>query len=241
MKKLLILLLLLGSQVLVARGSVEYTGGIQQLSVSNAAPDLLTNWTWAVWIKPEVCGTCAIVGRWTDSGHGRQIQFDLDGGGVRKVRVSIPFLAWGVVMGGTALANGTWYHVAVTRSGNTWTIYLNGVSDGTASNATAQESGGTFLLLNQNTFNVFQGKVAEMCGWDAVLTAGEISALAHGTPPNRIRATKIKYYWPFHTRNTVGVIHYWPDLGGGAWTATASGSDDLISDHAPVSPLGGAN
>ena len=239
MKKLLILLLLLGSQVLVARGSVEYTGGTPQLGISNTAPDLLTNWTWAAWVYPTNAAANVVVGRWTNSGSGRQFQLDLNA--IRKIRVSVPYLVWGVLTGGTLLDLNKWQHIAATRSGNTWTVYLNGVSDGTVSNATAQESAGTFVLLNNaSAFAIFIGRAAEVAGWDAVLTVGEISALAHGTPPNRVRASKIKYYWPFHTRNT-GLTHYWPDLGGGGWTATASDLNSLISDHAPMSPPGGAN
>ncbi len=35
----------------------------------------------------------------------------------------------------TTTASGTWYHCGITRSGSTWTFYLNGATNGTASSA----------------------------------------------------------------------------------------------------------
>lgn len=58
----------------------------------------------------------------------------------------IPWVAGAVVTGGTNLADSTWYHVALTKSGNTYTIYLNGASDGSASNASAPTNSGPMTL-----------------------------------------------------------------------------------------------
>ena len=247
MKKLLLLLALLALPFSV-RASVEYTTGIQALLVSSSAPDLLTNWTWAAWVYPASAGsgTRAFVARWTDGGNGRMIRISTDAD--QRVVVALPYIDWGPVYTATGIApEDTWTHVVATRSGDDWTIYINGVYSASATNVGVQEAGGAvFLLCNDPTaFSTFLGKVAELAGWDAVLTAGEISALAHGTPPNRIRATKIQYYWPLHTAGCVGPCasnpHVWPDLGGGGWNATATGQNDSISGHAPMSPPGGAD
>lgn len=40
-----------------------------------------------------------------------------------------------IITGTTTLATGTWYHVAATRSGNNWSLYLNGTSQGTATSS----------------------------------------------------------------------------------------------------------
>ena len=48
-----------------------------------------------------------------------------------------------VIQGSTTLAPNIWYHVALVRSGNTFTFYLNGVSDGTATSSASLDGGGT--------------------------------------------------------------------------------------------------
>jgi len=40
-----------------------------------------------------------------------------------------------IITGTTSLATGTWHHVAATRSGNNWSLYLNGTSQGTATSS----------------------------------------------------------------------------------------------------------
>jgi len=248
MRKLWIALLLvmLAFPFQTARSSAEYPGGTGALLASSSAPDLLTNWTWSFWVNSTTPGADYIIERYTNAAT-EQFYVGVFSSLGNKIQSGIPMVVWGIVTGGTPLTPGVWYHVVVTRSGNDWTIWMDGVIDGGPSaNATAQESGGVLRLMNSHTgLTILVGKLAEVAGWDAVLTAGEISALAHGTPPNRIRATKIQYYWPLHTAGCVGPCatnpHVWPDLGGGGWNATATGLTDLISNHAPMSPPGGAN
>ena len=247
MRKLVILLVvLLALPVSRGRSSVEYTGGIQGLAISTSAPDLLTNWTIAAWIYPTIppneAGGGAIYSRWTNSTTERQVHLSFTVAG--KISVAVPWIAGDIVLGGTSFDADTWYHIVWTRSGNDWTIYVNGISDGTGSSAAVQESGCTFILCRDAaTYDqIFTGRVAEVAGWPAVLSLGEIKALAHGTPPNRIRVGLLKsggYYWPLHTRDTVD--RFWPDLGGGGWNAESQGGNDVIANHAPMSPPGGAD
>ena len=68
--------------------------------------------------------------------------------------------AWEVNLdGSTALTINAWNHVAVTRDSSTWTIWLNGVSDGTASASfTVDDGSGTaYLGSSSTTTNFFEG------------------------------------------------------------------------------------
>ena len=239
MRKLWVVLLFvtLAFPFQTARSSAEYLGGTDSLIISSSAPDLLTNWTFSFWVYRTVAGANYVMCKSVYMGV-----FVANG---NTVQAGIYQVVWGIVGGSTALTDDTWYHVVVTRSGNDWTIWLNGtIEGGPSTNATASGAGENFFLMNSpNALTILVGRLAEVAGWDAVLTPGEISALAHGTPPNRIRATKIKYYWPFHLYKltTSPDTHIWADLGGGGWNASASGVTDLISNHAPMSPPGGAN
>jgi hypothetical protein len=57
-------------------------------------------------------------------------------------------LTWngGVITGATTLLINTWYHLSVVRSSGTTKIYVNGIQDGSASDATNYNSGGTFTV-----------------------------------------------------------------------------------------------
>ena len=245
MKKLIILLaILLTVPISTARSSVEHGGGLRWLAVSSSAPDLLTNWTIAFWIYPTADPATWVPGFYLRSATGaRQVYIHVTNAGV--LGVDVPYVKGDIVVGTTVISTlNVWYHVAVTRSGNDWTIWLNGVIDGgPTTDNTAQQSGGTFYLCGIQSCCIFIGRLAELAGWPAVLTTGEIKALAHGTPPNRIRVGLLKsggFYWPLHTRNATPP-HIWADLGGGSWNATANAADDTIAGHAPMSPPGGAD
>lgn len=49
----------------------------------------------------------------------------------------------------TTLANDTWHHVAITRSGNTWTLWVNGASYSTSSNSYSISQ--TLLTIGANS------------------------------------------------------------------------------------------
>ncbi len=60
----------------------------------------------------------------------------------------------------TSLSTSTWYHVCVTKVGNTWTIYLNGVSNASGSQAALLTDMGTNALWigsNHTAFSPLSG------------------------------------------------------------------------------------
>ena len=241
MKKLLLCVLLL-FPVSLYPSAKNTSGTIGGITVSTSVPDMTSNWTVTAWLYPTVSpGYNVWYSRYTNSSSGRQL-FLSGLGATGVVRVEIPFVKQ-VLVGTTPLTANQWWHVAVTRSGNTWTVYVNGNSDGSVVDATAQESAGLVAIRagsNLGPFTIFQGRVAESAGWTAVLSTGEISALAHGTPPNRIRASKLAFYLPLHGK--VSGTHIWANLRGDALNGDDTPSACLSEpNHAPVGPPGGAN
>jgi len=129
-----------GAMVLAASQSLSFNGSSQYLTApSNAVFAFGTgDFTVELWFYPTSipAGFPALIGRW-DSSLGRSwvLQFNATS------------LIWttgaGLVSGGDntltasslSIAAATWYHVAVTRTGTTQYIYLNGVQVGTNSSS----------------------------------------------------------------------------------------------------------
>lgn len=53
---------------------------------------------------------------------------------------------------GTALSANTWYHLALVKNGTTWTVYLDGVSDGSGT-ATGQDLTDALLIGSDTAFS----------------------------------------------------------------------------------------
>ncbi len=92
-----------------------------------------------------------------------------------------------VVDSGTALSTGSWNHLAITLSGTTATLYLNGVAVGSNSNVTLTPAslGATSInYLGRSQFAAdpyFNGSLDEFQIYARALTAAEIASLA--APP----------------------------------------------------------
>jgi hypothetical protein len=77
--------------------------------------------------------------------------------------LSTPRLAFGTpgttymqTAAGTVINNDQWYHVAIVRSGNTFTIYLDGVVDGTTTNSNLNDTQTTLYIGGKSGSNLGQ-------------------------------------------------------------------------------------
>jgi hypothetical protein len=133
---------------------------------------------------------------------------------------------------------GQWMHAALTVSGGgagaTSTVYLNGTQDGQNVDINVEAaSGGSCqwgTLDGSNTdWQEWYGRMAEGAIWNAELSANEVSALANGVSPSRIRGSNLVTYIPF------GIGSPDPDFSGNGYNATLTGSP-VPGDHPPVGP-----
>ena len=112
--------------------SAYFDGTGDSLSTGATADTLLGqsgDFTVEMWIYPtSLSGTRALFSTRTNSSSNDVIIF-----GIRSASVYVDTNAVGVVSEGVALTLNAWQHVALTRSGNTFTTYINGTVVATGS------------------------------------------------------------------------------------------------------------
>lgn len=131
-------------------GATEFGPGISGnaliLSGGNASlpagiVSTLTNFTIATWVKVDTLSTWS---RIFDFGTGTSVNMYLTPlSGSNTIRFAITTSGSGAeqqINGSAALTTGSWQHVAVTLSGNTGTLYVNGVAVGSNTNMTLRPS-----------------------------------------------------------------------------------------------------
>jgi len=119
---------------------------------SSALNILSGDFTVECWIQPEVAaGYKAIVGQWNQASVST-------GGWLISLSANTPVFEFGPLSTGsplltssTAVKIGQWNHIAVTRNGSSFTMYLNGVSVATATSATT----GSYLAINTTVGNYY--------------------------------------------------------------------------------------
>ena len=95
--------------------------------------------------------------------------------------------------GTDSISNDIWYHVAVVRNGNTWTIYRDGVAKGSTSNAVAYEDyTGVFAIgiLVPTLNNEFFGWIDEFR-----VVKGTAAWTANFTPPSESYQVAVSNSW----------------------------------------------
>jgi hypothetical protein len=158
--------------------------------VSVAAPDSSVSFgtamTYAMWIYP----TSTVAQRYylidprgdgNDSGMTSYFLFD------RESSTSVTFTTgnsgFEVISGNVTMGTNQWYHVAATRSGNTWKIYLNGVQihSGTTNTTTLTLSNsfriGTYSAAGTGPQYYFKGNIDEARIYNRTLSANELMTL----------------------------------------------------------------
>ena len=71
----------------------------------------------------------------------------------------------------------TWYHLAVTRSGNTFTIYVNGAAVGSGTSSRVIPNASAPLTIGQAEGYYFNGSLDEISIYNRALFSAEIAAI----------------------------------------------------------------
>jgi hypothetical protein len=132
--------------------------------------------------------------------------------------------------GSTSVVVDTWYHVAGVREGTTTTLYLNGVSDGTASSVgtlnTVTNKLGIGMIVNGSDTPINSNYVN---GWlDEIRISKSARWSGDFTPPTYEYCSTFTKYWPGNDGFTKLLIH--SDTTDGSTTFT----DSSLGLHTPT-------
>ena len=143
-------------------GSFYFDGTGDYLTVTNSSDfDFGSgNYTLEVWAYPtDVSTTRNILSRSYDGGTGNYSGFILSTANFLETTSQS---SWDITISKTLIAN-TWQHLAVVRSGNTWTYYVNGVSSGTATVSGSVPTGpGDVQIGRRSGQGEFQGYMSDV-------------------------------------------------------------------------------
>jgi hypothetical protein len=168
--------------------AVKLNGGGEYVNLPAGIVSALSDFTASAWVNPASNDTWARV---FDFGTGMTVNMfmTINGGGA-GLRFAITTGGGGAeqqLTGGGQLPLNTWSHVAVTLSGTTGTLYLNGAAVATNPNMTLHPSilGNTnqnWIGRSQYPDPFLNGAVDDFNLYSLALSPAEIAALAGGKP-----------------------------------------------------------
>jgi hypothetical protein len=163
---------------------------------------------------------------WLVSG---QLQFHIN---------SDPFPDGGITIGSAAFApsNGTWYHVALTRIGSTYTFYVNGSSAGTATNSTAIPNASAALTIGQAENSGFiNGLIDEVEIFSRALSSSELLAIVNADAAGKCTTPTPGTSTPTPTRTNTPAASNTPTATP---TATATRTATVETQQSIIVPPG---
>ena len=137
------------------------------------------NFTIDFWMRPGVVDSQQrLFGNLNSGGSSAQFEFILGGSNNMSFSGSLP--SGLAVTNSATLAINTWYHIAVTRSGNDWRLFVNGTAGSTASFSGTMGANTTTSIGRSGEYNaqLYTGFIDEVR-----ITPGVAIWTANFTPP----------------------------------------------------------
>lgn len=177
-----------------------FNGTSDKLLASSAALSGVPG-TIAAWVRPDTTNADRTIAGLSNSGANQQIyRIHMTAAGVPAAQIRNDANEAEVATGTTTLSTTSFQHVCATfASDGAPEIFYNGASEATG----VAHASGVVFTLNQTEIGVLQrnaaslfwdGDIAEVGFWNAVLDDSEIAALADGYSPMLIRPGSLKVY-----------------------------------------------
>lgn len=184
--------------------STSFTGAASFVRVenNNLIPSLGTTYSFSCWVKfADVSGFGGSGGRIirifnNDAPDTNHLSFGsyLSGGSFYlEMNVVDDASTMNRVVDNRALSNNTWYHAVAVRDGSNATIYLNGLSHVSSSQALGNITGTAAVIGadgNLSTHsNLLVGKLDELAVWNIALSSAQVTELYNGGAWKASRST----------------------------------------------------
>ena len=128
-------------------------------------------------------GTHTIVSDRSDTGS-FQFRYSVDHNGVQIVDSYVINVG---VFSSSNLSAATWYQLTVTRSSNTYTLYINGSSNSSFTSTNVYDRGPQTIGANYYfTTEWFDGKIAQVFAYSSALSASEVTQNYNATKSNYV-------------------------------------------------------
>lgn len=262
MKKLdliiiIIIIMLLLLLPIIAHAGVSASAAVHNPSISSSATSLTTNWTVAFHFNHIITGsaTNSITPLWsrvtgtttTTTCANLEILYVNSNTASYSLTAQHIAVTTGIAetagtghvvmqsIGTLPLSHVNYHHIAVTRSGNIWALYIDGLLDSTAIDSFSQQVGCNFNfgtavggIACGDTFTGEFCSWAEILGVSSVASAEQILALSKGNSPYLV-GLKPVYYWAFYGYFASQMA----DLSGNEWN---SGGTPSTVNHCSCNP-----
>ena len=167
----------------VGTNALNFDGSSAYLDAPDSASlDIAGDFSIGAWVKPNAASLSGLVGIASkDGSSSRAYALILNNGKVEGYFSSDGALYTGDLVGATALAAGVWTHIAVTRTGATLKVFVNGVLDATATvPTTAVYNSPDSLVVGARLAGVglFTGDVDDVKVYNRALADCEVGRLA---------------------------------------------------------------
>jgi hypothetical protein len=167
-------------------GSSGYFDGTGDYLTTPDTPDLevtTQDWTIECWVRfSAIAANGAVIAtKRAPAGNDGGWQFGVHSSKVPQIA------AWDTggtvinVLGATVLTTGTWYHLAATKSGTTWRVFVDGVLDGSGTQSATPTANSRQVIVGRHA----QVTTYDLNGYidDLRITNGEARYTAAFTPP----------------------------------------------------------
>jgi hypothetical protein len=152
-------------------GSIVFDGTNDYVDLSTQMFNPNSDFTISSWVNfDSLSGTHTIVSTQNSSGS-FQLRY-VSGSGVQIVDSYV--INVGTFSSSQTLSTGTWYAITITRSGNTYTYYLDGSSVSSFTSTNSYNQGPRTIGVNLNSTEAFDGKISIIRAYNKALTAAEV-------------------------------------------------------------------